>query len=424
MRNLRSLVILVGQICAFSHMIETNFGIVIKGVAKMGYRIRMLSTSDHVNNARFIGKIARSLAEAGHQITAWVQGSYRPNDLHKSVRLVLMGDVGKVGRFLRWPSALRWALEDDYDLLIVDSPDAVLIGVIAKLFKRKKVIWDVVEVYEFKIRDAEWLNPRVAYIASKVFRGLEWIAIRIFDLTVDSEEAYQSRSISAKRRIVLHNYPWHPGPIDESRGKYAQARWAAPGPRLIYVGVVTSQHGLDDLLRAVKLLEKEFPDLCLDIVGDITNPELEKRLIDLQYQLINPSRVIFHGRVPFADVRRYYRNAQIAVFPLWKMENFVCSETTKLFEYCLYGLPMIVINNPIWCKLMNAADSGAVAEPRDPESIADATRLLWARGSGNLKTAGRRAHDEVFRRGAFWERDFALTLQAIDEIMADGGMTA
>ena len=126
---------------------------------------------------------------------------------------------------------------------------------------------------------------------------------------------------------MLHNYPWHPGPIDESRGKYAQARWAAPGPRLIYVGVVTSQHGLDDLLRAVKLLEKEFPDLCLDIVGDITNPELEKRLIDLQYQLINPSRVIFHGRVPFADVRRYYRNAQIAVFPLWKMENFVCSET-------------------------------------------------------------------------------------------------
>jgi glycosyltransferase involved in cell wall biosynthesis len=386
----------------------------------MAYRIRMLSTSDHVNNARFIGKIARSLAEAGHRITAWVQGTTRPKDLHKSIRLVLMGDLGKLERFLQWPRALRWALEDGYDLLVVDSPDAVLIGIIVKIFKRKKVLWDVVEVYEFKIRDAEWLHPLVALCASKIFRGLEWIAIRIFDLTVDSEEAYQSRSTAAKRRIVQHNYPWHPGPIDESRGEYARERWAKRGPRLIYVGVVTSKHGLDDLLSAVKLLETDFPDLSLDIVGDITNQDLEDRLLDQQKQLVKPGRVVFHGLVPFSEVRQYYRDAQIATFPLWKMENFACSETTKLFEYCLYGLPMVVGNVPIWCRLMNAADSGEVVEPRDPESIAEAIRLLWGRGRTELEAAGRRAHDEVFRREAFWENDVTLTLKAIDEIMADG----
>ncbi len=384
---------------------------------RTGKRVLMLSTVHHPGQARYHGKLAVSLHEAGFQVESWSQGLERPSFLPKEIRVRLIGLPGKLKRMTYLYAETKRMLFGNDHLVLIVPPETIFAGLLAKL-AGKKVIWDVEEHYSQSILTSDWIPPRFRPFLSKAYQRFEKLGCRYFDAITYAEDSYKPRFSSAKRTEAIHNYPWKSTDLGFSTGSHADRRWAHKGPRLLYVGKITRHHGVADVIKAVTILEEELPDIQFDVVGRIPFPNDQAKLDTLRLRLKTPERVRFHGRVPFNELSDYFRDAQIGMFPLWNEPNFTCSEATKLFEYCLHGLPIVTGDIPAWRKLIDAADSGETYEPGNPENMARAIRALWARGLMELRQAGERANREVYRREAFWEYDAEKLVRLCNSVIA------
>lgn len=115
--------------------------------------------------------------------------------------------------------------------------------------------------------------------------------------------------LPAERLDILH---W---PIEPSISSREAPSRAAPGPpRLLFVGTLIPEKGVDVLLAAFRLAASACPGLTLTVVGDGPRSELE-RLRDQAQGL--PVR--FAGRLDRAGVIHAYEEHDILVFPsVWE----------------------------------------------------------------------------------------------------------
>ncbi len=384
----------------------------------MSKKILLLSTVHPSGHARYHGKIARSLADADYEVETWARGENRPTYLSENVNVRLIPAEGKIKRMFYLPILLSRALFANFDLVVVVPPETVVVGLIARLFG-KRVIWDVEEDGTSSIHASDWIPSILRKPVSFIYSLVERLAAVTMNGISYAEDNYAPRFYAARRKTVTHNYPWKPEGEDLSSGKIADERWKLPGPRLIYVGEITYDRGILDVINTVALLEDRLPDIRFDVVGGIPSKQYREQLEQAISRLKNPGRVTLYGRVPFDTLDEYLKKAQIGVVPLWPLPNHLQSELTKPFEYCLAGLPMVVGDNPPWRRLMDVADSGEAAKFRDLESWAFAIEKLWSRGSKKLKFAGKRAHDMVFIKNCFWESEAERFIQLCEDVMRD-----
>ena len=148
----------------------------------------------------------------------------------------------------------------------------------------------------------------------------------------------------------------------------ATTTWTAPGPgeplRLAFWGLVTRRKGVDVLLQALQILDKDRSldkDLELHVFGGIDTPELEAELQDLARGL--PVR--FHGRYEYDQIAAL--RPHLAVFPSTCFETYglVLDEAIEL------GLPSLVTG--IGALPERVGDAGFRVAAKDPPALA---RLL------------------------------------------------
>ena len=84
--------------------------------------------------------------------------------------------------------------------------------------------------------------------------------------------------------------------------------------RLLYVGRAVRTKGLRDLIRAMALLE-DLPNVSLAVVGDGDDlPECRREADKLGVA----DRIVFHGRLPRAEVEQHYMQADVFAFPSFR----------------------------------------------------------------------------------------------------------
>lgn len=111
-----------------------------------------------------------------------------------------------------------------------------------------------------------------------------------------------------------------------------RARKARGPVKLLYVGRVVRTKGLRDAIRAMAKV-KDIPGLILDAVGVGEDLEACRQLVtELQLE----DRVRFHGRLPRADVERFYADADLFLFPSFREPS-----GNVVFEALSHGLPVI-----------------------------------------------------------------------------------
>ena len=87
---------------------------------------------------------------------------------------------------------------------------------------------------------------------------------------------------------------------------------AADAPVIGYIGSFYDYEGLDDLIAAMPQLRRSHPGARLLLVG---GGEMERSWRDLAAALPDPEAVVFTGRVPHAQVERYYSLIDILAYP-------------------------------------------------------------------------------------------------------------
>ena len=136
-------------------------------------------------------------------------------------------------------------------------------------------------------------------------------------------------------------------------------------PHVIFAGRITADKGVFELLSAFERVQEQWPGAHLKIVGGNFNgnelSDFETYLV--RYSVENKLNVDFVGRVPNAELSRYYLGADVAVFPSLCLESF----GMVALEAMRCGLPVIASRRPGFEELIVPGETGLIVD--DPEDI-------------------------------------------------------
>ena len=139
---------------------------------------------------------------------------------------------------------------------------------------------------------------------------------------------------------------------------------------ILYIGSMMPEDGVDHLIRAFSLLEKEY-QLNLVLVGD--GPE-RLHLFELVKKLNLEKKVAFYRNVPHDLIPEFIRRAYITVGPLRFSPINAYTIPTKILEYFACGKP--VVTSPVSKDILRDESTGLVVKDNTPEKIAEKFSVL------------------------------------------------
>ena len=250
------------------------------------------------------------------------------------------------------------------ELFYFHDPELIWIGIKARLFLRKKVIYDVHENTVESIKGKKWLNTltkRLAIIGYKLF---EWIGKQLFSHFILAEDSYKTL-IPHNSTIVL-NYPI----VDESNGNSKHKLYD-----LVYLGDVREDRGALIMLELIKQLKKKRGEIKLALLGKIVNRD-KLDIIIKKYCL--EQNIKFFEYVDYQEAIKIVKKSKVGLCLLKPSQNFMHSYPTKLFDYMNAGIPFVSSNFQLYDELIQKSNAGISVDPLNITEIINATNQLLA----------------------------------------------
>lgn len=123
------------------------------------------------------------------------------------------------------------------------------------------------------------------------------------------------------------------------------------------------------LIKALKKIESEFPDLSLVLTGAVKNIELKKEIDDLILSYDLSDKVVYLGYVSDEDLHCIYQKARAMVFPS-SFEGF----GMPIIEAFKYRLPVVAANNTSISEVVG--DAGLLFETNNFEMLVKSIKKI------------------------------------------------
>ena len=143
-----------------------------------------------------------------------------------------------------------------------------------------------------------------------------------------------------------------------------------------FIGSFYAYEGLPLLLQALAQLLREREDIAVVLVGG--GPE-EARLKTLADDLKLGQHVVFTGRVPHDEVRRYYDLVDIFVYPRLRMRLTDLVTPLKPLEAMAQGRVVAASDVGGHRELIRPGENGYLFEPNNPAALAHTVQELCAK---------------------------------------------
>jgi len=178
--------------------------------------------------------------------------------------------------------------------------------------------------------------------------------------------------------------------------------------QLVVTARLVEWKGIDGILRALKLLIKEFPDITLLIAGD--GPE-EKNLKRLAHELDLDTHVTFLGRISRAETWHIRKTSAVYVLN----SHYEGLPHTALTSFAA-GIPMVATNIPGTNEAVYHEATGLVVPPHDDRALAQAiARLLKDEALRERLVQGGK---ELLAEKFSWEAHISTLLSILESVLA------
>jgi len=185
-----------------------------------------------------------------------------------------------------------------------------------------------------------WLMPRAAATIT----------------TTDIRAKFFARAYAIPRPVVLQNRPCFIS-IERTRKIRDELMLTESWPIILYQGGLQQGRGLERLVDASAQVDNAY---FVFIGGGRMEPLLKAQVKLLQLE----DRVHFIPTASLEDLPYYTASADIGVQPIENTcLNHFSTDSNKLFEYVMAGLPVIASNLPEIRKIVNGYDLGVLVEP-------------------------------------------------------------
>lgn len=190
---------------------------------------------------------------------------------------------------------------------------------------------------------------------------------------------YMREAVCAWYGVDLNKIVVIPNGVDLKRFDQCKDEIKLDGdPRILFMGRLSHAKGVDILIRALAKIRTELPNIRLHLVGS------SKGAPACSYQVLArklgvEDNVVFHEWASPEDVPRYYKAADICVFPS-RLESF----GLVILEAMASGVPMVAADIPSFSEILLNGKCGLLFKAGDDRALSKAI----------IKLVG----DPVFRR--------------------------
>lgn len=304
----------------------------------------VITTVHWPDDTRIRERLIRSLAEDFRIVYAAKKPG--PTDTEGVEWVELPG-----GRFRRNLAVLRHVLSAEWDVLVLHDPETLLAGWIARILRRRPVVFDVHENYPAVAGTREWVPDWMRSTLSRAVQLSLRISERLLTITL-AEPGYAS--LFRTDHPVFPNYPdtsGFPEPQAERRNE------------AVYLGDATVARGVDVAIEAC-----DAAGIPLRIVGRVS-PEIEAFI---RANSTRAGDVLVEGVLPNPDAVRRVSEAAVGLAPLREIPNYRHSQPTKVLEYLSLGVPVVASDLPGTRALVEGLEGVYLVDPGDVSGFASA----------------------------------------------------
>jgi len=243
-------------------------------------------------------------------------------------------------------------------------------------------------------------STREGSLRYRATRALETHAIRraghVFTICEGLRADIVARGIPSAKVTVIPNAVDVEGfQLAQAADPALQARWGLQGRTVLgFIGSFYAYEGLDLLVSAMPQLVRQRPDVCLLLVGG--GPQ--EAALKAQVQMLGlADRVVFTGRVPHAEVNRYYDLIDVLAYPRHSMRLTELVTPLKPLEAMAQGHLFVASDVGGHKELIRHGETGWLFKADDRDALAAAVldmldhRDRWPQ----LRANGRRFVEEV-----------------------------
>lgn len=306
-------------------------------------------------------------------------------------RLPVLNQVGVINQLAA--RLLEVAREIRPDVIHAHSP---VLNAIAALRVGRKL--GIPVVYEIR---AFWEDAAVDHGTSREWglryrltRAMETWALRRVDAATTICEGLRAEIVTrgipaAKITVIPNAVNVEDFSVDGVRDEALAAQLGIAGKRVLgFIGSFYAYEGLDILLDALPAMLQADPDVRVLLVGG--GPQ-DDALKEQARRLGVADKVIFTGRVPHAQVQRYYDLVDILVYPRLKMRLTDLVTPLKPLEAMAQGRLLVASDVGGHKELIEDGKTGVLFAAGDAQALARKTLALLAEPQRwpALKAAGR-----------------------------------
>jgi hypothetical protein len=300
---------------------------------------------------------------------------------------------GRLARFRLalgvWREVLR---HGPFSLVHFHDPELVpAMALLGILRPEAYTLYDIHEDLPLQMESKVYLPPALRMPLARLSSCMLRAARELFSGFAPATEAI-AQAWPAARTRVLHNYP-------KALFQRAGIPERDPDPnRVLYVGGLSRVRGTVLAVEAVREARRRLPDLRLDFIGWILDPESAQAIRSAEAE----GWCALTPRLGPEALAERAAGAGIGLATLLPEPNYVQSLPTKLFEYMAMGIPVLASDFPLWRRLVEEAGAGRVVPPR-AETVAGALVQMGSDPAGlrRFAEAGRTAYRERYR----WEAE-------------------
>jgi glycosyltransferase involved in cell wall biosynthesis len=143
------------------------------------------------------------------------------------------------------------------------------------------------------------------------------------------------------------------------------------GSHILFVGGIEERKGLIHLLKAIRIINENNPNIILDIIGRVREKETYNNLLNFVEKNNLSNKVHFHHGVSDKQLDTFYQNCTIFVLP--SLEESLGIVTLEAMSY---GKPVILSNTSVNPTIVTDSKNGMLARYGDPIDFAKKIQLL------------------------------------------------
>lgn len=257
-------------------------------------------------------------------------------------------DLGKFRRSVKrviigQPLLLIHLMKYKYHCLHFHDPELMPIAYLLKITTNSKVIFDIHEDYKSQIKSRNY-NWIIKFILLKILGIVLKVTTKHFDATIVAQESLKILQFN-KNSVTINNY------LNAGVHQRYEDTKFENGITLLYTGSISKNRGIFTLIQIAKQT-----NIKITIAGSINDKEILEEVCSCAKRRKN---LEYLGNLSYKDLNQLYcKSRWVGIIPFLDVPQYRLANSTKLYEYIYYGIPVLMPNHGEWRKLNSKLSVG------------------------------------------------------------------